>query len=155
MGECSCNFILDLGTRQRWMIRFKPWPFYRRKRSHDTHCIGGWLGSTVGLDAVEKRKISCHCPELNPGLPACSPSLYRLSYPQHYSSNSFNIGRIESFHWTRFYDNSAYNSWRDSLYYHTMSFSAQDFPESGLQWVSENRFIRQVSTCRKSNINFQ
>jgi hypothetical protein len=34
-----------------------------------THWIGGWVGPTAGLDAVEKRKIF-HCRELNPGLPA-------------------------------------------------------------------------------------
>jgi hypothetical protein len=32
------------------------------------------------MDAVEERKI-LHCRELNSGLPARSPSLYRLSYP--------------------------------------------------------------------------
>jgi hypothetical protein len=38
------------------------------------------MGPRVGLDAVEKRKI-LQCRESNPGHPACSPSLYRLSYP--------------------------------------------------------------------------
>jgi hypothetical protein len=38
-------------------------------------------GPRVELDAVEERKISFSWPESNPGLPACSPSLYRWSYP--------------------------------------------------------------------------
>jgi hypothetical protein len=38
------------------------------------------VGPRVGLDAVENRKI-LHCREANPGHPARSPSLYRLSYP--------------------------------------------------------------------------
>jgi len=39
-----------------------------------THSIGRWVGSTAGLDAVAKRKISHHCSlqELNPGRPARS-----------------------------------------------------------------------------------
>jgi len=47
------------------------------------HWIAGWVGSIVGLDAVEKRKISFPCQELNPYSPviqsvACA--LCQLSY---------------------------------------------------------------------------
>jgi hypothetical protein len=31
-----------------------------------TDWIGGWVGLRAGLDAVEKRNISCPCQELNP-----------------------------------------------------------------------------------------
>jgi hypothetical protein len=34
----------------------------------------------AGLDAVEQRKISFPCRELNPGRPVHSPSLYQLSH---------------------------------------------------------------------------
>jgi hypothetical protein len=51
------------------------------ERAPVTHWLGGWVGPTAGLDAVELRKISCLCRESNPGRPARSPSLYRLSYP--------------------------------------------------------------------------
>jgi hypothetical protein len=44
------------------------------------HWIGSWVVSKAGLDAVEKRKISCHCLESNPGRPARSLSLFQLSY---------------------------------------------------------------------------
>jgi hypothetical protein len=46
-----------------------------------THWIGDWVSPRAGLKAVEKRKIFCFCRESNPGRPALSPSLYRLSYP--------------------------------------------------------------------------
>jgi hypothetical protein len=37
------------------------------------------VGLRTGLNAVEKRKISYPCPELNPGRPARSLSLYPAS----------------------------------------------------------------------------
>jgi hypothetical protein len=43
--------------------------------------IGDWVGLRAVLDAAENRKISFPCRESNAGCPACSPSLYRLSYP--------------------------------------------------------------------------
>jgi hypothetical protein len=46
-----------------------------------THWIVGWVGSRVGLDAVEYRKISCRCQESNIGRPDSSSSPYRLDYP--------------------------------------------------------------------------
>jgi hypothetical protein len=47
------------------------------------HWVGGWMGPRYGLDDVEKREI---LPLVGLGLtplvcPACSQSLYRLSYP--------------------------------------------------------------------------
>jgi hypothetical protein len=42
------------------------------------------VGLRHGLDAVEKRK-SCPCRESNPGRPTCSPSLYRLRYPDSFN----------------------------------------------------------------------
>jgi hypothetical protein len=44
-----------------------------------THLIGGCVGLRIGFDAVENKEILL-CRESNPGRPACSPSLYRLSY---------------------------------------------------------------------------
>jgi hypothetical protein len=42
------------------------------------------VGPRAGPDTVEHRKISCPCPESNPGRSARSPSLYLLSYPGSY-----------------------------------------------------------------------
>jgi hypothetical protein len=53
---------------------------------------GGWAGPRASLEAVEKRKI-LHCRESNPGAPACSQSLYRLSYP------GFHEKHIRNFKW--------------------------------------------------------
>jgi hypothetical protein len=45
-----------------------------------THWMGGWVGPRTGLDVVEKRKVALLCRESNPGRPARSLSLYRLSH---------------------------------------------------------------------------
>jgi hypothetical protein len=42
------------------------------------------VGPRAGLDAVEKKKNQCLCRESNPGHPARSPSLRRLSYPNFF-----------------------------------------------------------------------
>jgi hypothetical protein len=47
--------ILDLGTRWRQVISFTPRPLYHRK---EQSVPIGWMGSRVGLGAVEKRKTS-------------------------------------------------------------------------------------------------
>jgi hypothetical protein len=44
-----------------------------------TRWIGCWVGPRVGLDAVEKSKVSWSCWELDPGHSAYSPTLHRLS----------------------------------------------------------------------------
>jgi hypothetical protein len=50
------------------VVSFKPRPLYLRRKTPDTHWIGGCVGPTVGLEAVEKRKI-CPCKEIkNKGL---------------------------------------------------------------------------------------
>jgi hypothetical protein len=67
--------ILDGGE---WSTS-RPGRFTHRKRAPGTLWIGGWVGHRAGLDTVKKRKMSCPCRESNPGRPAPSPSLYRLS----------------------------------------------------------------------------
>jgi hypothetical protein len=42
-------------------VRFTP-----RERAPGTHWIGGWVGSSVGLDAMVKRKIPSPCWDSNP-----------------------------------------------------------------------------------------
>jgi hypothetical protein len=69
--------FLNLGTRWRWVVNFTPLPLYPRGKSPRYPSVGGWVGPTVGLDAMEKWKI-LYCRESNPGRPTHSTSLYRL-----------------------------------------------------------------------------
>jgi hypothetical protein len=52
-----------------------------KERASVIYWVGGWLGFRAGMDAMEKKKISCPCRESIPDHPAHSLSLYRLSYP--------------------------------------------------------------------------
>jgi hypothetical protein len=56
--------MLD-GGEWWWVVSFTPRPLYRRGETSDANWIGGWVGTRAGMDAVEKRKISCRCRELN------------------------------------------------------------------------------------------
>jgi hypothetical protein len=81
--------VLALALDGGEMSASRPCRFTPGERTPGTHWIGGWVGLGTGLDAVEKRNI-LQCRKSNPGLPARSPSLYRLSYPdcsQHHGGN--------------------------------------------------------------------
>jgi hypothetical protein len=52
----------------------RPSRFIPGERALSTNWMVGWVGPSVGLDAVEKKKI-LHCREPNPGRPARSPFL--------------------------------------------------------------------------------
>jgi hypothetical protein len=69
--------ILDAG---KWSA-LRPGCFTPEETAPGTHWIGGWVGASVGLHAVEESKISCSCRESNPGRPVRSSSLCWLSYP--------------------------------------------------------------------------
>jgi hypothetical protein len=58
-------WVLDLGTRWRWVVSFTLRPLYPRKRAPRTHWIGGRVGPRAGLDAVVKRKIPGPCWDSN------------------------------------------------------------------------------------------
>jgi hypothetical protein len=63
--------ILDLGTRWKRVVSFKPRPLYPPGGiCTGTHWIGGVVGPRAGLDAVERKILPCR--ELNPGHPARS-----------------------------------------------------------------------------------
>jgi hypothetical protein len=49
-----------------WSCRPTVLGFIPGNRAPITHWIGGWMGSRVGLDAMEKRKICSSCWESNP-----------------------------------------------------------------------------------------
>jgi hypothetical protein len=46
------------------------------KEPPGTHCTGGWVGPTAGMDAGVRGKILCLCRGSNPGRPVRSQSLY-------------------------------------------------------------------------------
>jgi hypothetical protein len=62
----------------------RPCRFIPGERATGTHWIGRWMDPRVDLDEAEKRKfLTLPGLELRPlGRPACSQSLYRLSYPR-------------------------------------------------------------------------
>jgi hypothetical protein len=71
------QLFLNLGTRRVCVVSITPWPPLSLERP-STHCTGGWVGPGAGLDRCEKF----HPTGIrSPDLPACSESLYRLSYP--------------------------------------------------------------------------
>jgi len=53
--------ILDLGTTWSLAVSFTPRPLYPGVRAPDTLCIGGWVGSRVGMNTGEEKKPN-HCP---------------------------------------------------------------------------------------------
>jgi hypothetical protein len=75
MGPPFLTWALDGGE---WLAS-RLSHFIPRVRTPGTHLIGGWVEPRAGLDAMVKRKIACFCRESNHGLPARSPSQYRLS----------------------------------------------------------------------------
>jgi hypothetical protein len=47
---------LDLGTRWRGVTSYKPLPLYPQwKKLPGSNWIGDWVGTSVGMDAVEKK----------------------------------------------------------------------------------------------------
>jgi hypothetical protein len=55
------------------------------KRTPSTHWTGGWVGLKAGLNKEVKGKILLPLPGIeprSPGYPACSQTLYWLSYPE-------------------------------------------------------------------------
>jgi hypothetical protein len=55
----------------------RPGRFTSGEKVRGTHCIGGWVGPTAGMDMEKRNFLSL--PGTEPRL--SSPSLYRLSYP--------------------------------------------------------------------------
>jgi hypothetical protein len=75
------------------VVSTMPRPLYPWERP-GTHCTGDWVGPRAGLDVCEKSGPTRI--EL-PDLPACSQSLYRLSYLapglQQYNVHKTNLSK--------------------------------------------------------------
>jgi hypothetical protein len=82
MGEWVYDqYILDLVTEWRQVVRFTLWPLYPGERTPRTHWIGSQVGLRTGMDGVEKF-LNLPGLELRPlGPPARSQSLCTLRYP--------------------------------------------------------------------------
>jgi hypothetical protein len=81
MGEWRySSTILDLGIKWKWMVSFTPQPLYLRRKSA-RYPLGRRPGNQSRSGRCGERKKYFSCLESNNGYPACSPSLYRLSYP--------------------------------------------------------------------------
>jgi hypothetical protein len=57
-SRLNSSTILHLDTGWWWLLKLMPLSFYPRGMSSGTHCIGGCVGPTADVEAVEKRKIS-------------------------------------------------------------------------------------------------
>jgi hypothetical protein len=56
-SECIDPYFLDLETSWRWVVSFKPQPFYLEGNTSGIYWIRVWVGPRAGLDDVEKRKF--------------------------------------------------------------------------------------------------
>jgi hypothetical protein len=94
MGEWlyRATFLTSALVGGEWSAS-RPCRFIPGERAPSTHWIGGWVGPRAGLDDLEKRKfLTLRELELRPlGHPACSQSLYQLSYPGSQSMASMDI----------------------------------------------------------------
>jgi hypothetical protein len=86
--ELLLLLILDLSTRWGWVVSVTPQlRFSPRERTPGTHRTGGWVGPRAGMDTEGRGKILSPLPGIqpqSPGRPACSHTLYWLSYPALY-----------------------------------------------------------------------
>jgi hypothetical protein len=66
--------VLDGG----WVVSLTPLPLYLWGNSPRIHCIGGSESPRAGLDAVERRKMSCPYQESIPDYTIVQPSLVAI-----------------------------------------------------------------------------
>jgi hypothetical protein len=71
--------FLELGTRWRWVISFTPQQLYSWGKSH-RYPFYRRLGGSQNRCGCRRDEGNMHWRESKPDRPACSPSLYRLSY---------------------------------------------------------------------------
>jgi hypothetical protein len=72
-----------MGGRSEWSPGRSLFP---GKGPPGTRCTGGWVGLRAGLDTEARRKVLSPLPGIelrSSSRPACSQTLYWLSYPAH------------------------------------------------------------------------
>lgn len=67
------SLIVILGTKWRWVVSLTCQLLYPGQTAPNAHWICGWVNRTAGLDALEKRKISCLDWRSNPRSPSLQP----------------------------------------------------------------------------------
>jgi hypothetical protein len=86
-----------------WVVRVTPRPrFISGERTPGTHCTGDWMCPRAGLDTEAWGKNSLPLPGIeprSPGHPACSQTLYWLSYPAH--PHIIRVFKSRGRRWTR------------------------------------------------------
>jgi hypothetical protein len=68
------SIILDLSTRWRLVISFKPLPLYPEEMAPGTHWIGDCVGPRADMNCSRKRK-SFPQPGIEPQFNECSSSI--------------------------------------------------------------------------------
>jgi hypothetical protein len=63
-GGIAPPFLTSEIDGGEWSVSH-PGYFTLREKAPGTHCIEGWVDPRADLGALEKRKISCPCWELN------------------------------------------------------------------------------------------
>jgi hypothetical protein len=83
----------DRDSRCRLVVSFAHRPLYPGEKALVTHLVRGWVGTSAGLEAVGKRRVSFPCQESKPVRPVRSPSLYRQT-DRHGEANKSDIATV-------------------------------------------------------------
>jgi hypothetical protein len=54
-------YTFFISASDGYIVSFTLRPLYPQRKEHYTHCICGYMGLRVSIDAVEKRKIFYSC----------------------------------------------------------------------------------------------
>ena len=86
-AEVQLYFFFNLGARWRWVVTPRPGLFTPPPGKRPvTHCTGGWVGPSAGLDTGKSRP---HRDSI-PGPSSPYESLYRLNYRSPQNSTRSN-----------------------------------------------------------------
>jgi hypothetical protein len=124
MGEWRYSFtIFDLGTRSKSAVSFTSHVTSGRKLTLSIGEEAGWAPEPVWTLWRSKKIFPCQ--ESNPGSPARSPSLYRLSYPDSiyqfdYINNILRRAQITNIIITRFSSFPRHFFWGADIYSRTL-----------------------------------